>query len=98
MKQERAWGLKTRLDTVHAGRLHAGSMNWGLRRVFRFGSRAGGCGFGSGAGGLFAAMVGAGILLAIFANGDAFGAGDPNLGWIEVRSAHFVVASNAGEK
>jgi Flp pilus assembly protein TadD len=28
----------------------------------------------------------------------AFGAGDPNLGWIEVRSAHFVVSTNAGEK
>ena len=28
----------------------------------------------------------------------ASGAGDPNLGWIEVRSPHFVVASNAGEK
>ena len=28
----------------------------------------------------------------------ALGAGDPNQGWIEVRSPHFVVASNAGEK
>ena len=28
----------------------------------------------------------------------AWGAGDPNLGWIEVRSPHFVVSSNAGEK
>jgi Flp pilus assembly protein TadD len=28
----------------------------------------------------------------------AVGAGDPNLGWIEVRSPHFVVSSNAGEK
>jgi tetratricopeptide (TPR) repeat protein len=28
----------------------------------------------------------------------AFGSSDPNQGWIEVRSAHFVVASNAGEK
>lgn len=30
--------------------------------------------------------------------GAALGAGDPNLGWIEVRSPHFVVSSNAGEK
>jgi len=28
----------------------------------------------------------------------ACAAGDPNVGWIEVRSPHFVVASNAGEK
>jgi hypothetical protein len=28
----------------------------------------------------------------------AFGASDPNQGWIEVRSPHFVVVSNAGEK
>jgi tetratricopeptide (TPR) repeat protein len=28
----------------------------------------------------------------------ALGASDPNQGWIEVRSPHFVVASNAGEK
>jgi tetratricopeptide (TPR) repeat protein len=28
----------------------------------------------------------------------ALGAGDPNLGWIEVRSPHFLVATNAGEK
>ena len=28
----------------------------------------------------------------------AFAAGDPNLGWIEVRSAHFVVSTNSGEK
>jgi tetratricopeptide (TPR) repeat protein len=28
----------------------------------------------------------------------ALGAGDPNVGWIEVRSAHFVVSTNAGEK
>jgi Flp pilus assembly protein TadD len=28
----------------------------------------------------------------------AFGATDPNQGWIEVRSPHFVVSSNAGEK
>jgi hypothetical protein len=28
----------------------------------------------------------------------AFGAADPNQGWIEVRSPHFVVSSNAGEK
>ncbi len=27
-----------------------------------------------------------------------WGSGDPNQGWTEVRSAHFVVASNAGEK
>ena len=30
--------------------------------------------------------------------GGAWGAGDPNLGWVEVRSPHFVVSSNAGEK
>ena len=30
--------------------------------------------------------------------GCAFGASDPNQGWIEVRSAHFVVSTNAGEK
>jgi tetratricopeptide (TPR) repeat protein len=36
--------------------------------------------------------------LAVLVNADTFGAGDPNLGWIEVRSPHFVVASNAGEK
>src|SRR6266481_42904 len=46
----------------------------------------------------FAAIVGFAIFLATLANADAFGAGDPNLGWIEVRSPHFVVASNAGEK
>jgi tetratricopeptide (TPR) repeat protein len=28
----------------------------------------------------------------------ASGAGDPNQGWVEVRSAHFVVSSNAGER
>src|SRR5260370_42005592 len=28
----------------------------------------------------------------------ALGASDPNQGWIEVRSPHFVVSSNAGEK
>src|SRR6267143_919284 len=28
----------------------------------------------------------------------ALGASDPNHGWIEVRSPHFVVSSNAGEK
>jgi tetratricopeptide (TPR) repeat protein len=28
----------------------------------------------------------------------AFGAGDPNDGWVEVRSAHFVVSSNAGDR
>src|SRR5260221_11918376 len=28
----------------------------------------------------------------------ASGAGAPNAGWVEVRSAHFVVSSNAGEK
>src|ERR1700730_14781343 len=28
----------------------------------------------------------------------ALGAGDPNVGWIEVRSAHFVVSSNAGDR
>jgi Flp pilus assembly protein TadD len=27
-----------------------------------------------------------------------FAAGDPNLGWIEVRSPHFVVSTNSGEK
>lgn len=43
-------------------------------------------------------MAGAAIFLAILANADAFGASDPNQGWIEVRSPHFVVASNAGEK
>src|SRR6266436_5520188 len=45
-----------------------------------------------------ASAAGVAILLAILANADAFGASDPNLGWIEVRSPHFVVASNAGEK
>ena len=29
---------------------------------------------------------------------NVFGANDPNQGWVEVRSAHFVVSSNAGEK
>jgi Flp pilus assembly protein TadD len=29
---------------------------------------------------------------------DAWGANDPNQGWVEVRSPHFVVSSNAGEK
>ncbi len=38
------------------------------------------------------------ILVAILVHADAFGASDPNQGWIEVRSPHFVVASNAGEK
>jgi tetratricopeptide (TPR) repeat protein len=28
----------------------------------------------------------------------ALGAGDPNEGWVEVRSAHFVVSSNAGDR
>ena len=46
----------------------------------------------------WAAMAGVATLLAIVARAEAFGAGDPNLGWIEVRSPHFVVASNAGEK
>jgi Protein of unknown function (DUF1570) len=36
--------------------------------------------------------------LAVLACCGAFGAGDPNQGWIEVRSAHFVVSTNAGEK
>src|SRR5579864_7672327 len=34
----------------------------------------------------------------LLACGIALGGGDPNLGWIEVRSPHFVVSSNAGEK
>ncbi|MCU1241064.1 MAG: hypothetical protein JWO71_1790 [Candidatus Acidoferrum typicum] len=38
------------------------------------------------------------MFLAILVNAEAFGASDPNQGWIEVRSPHFVVASNAGEK
>jgi tetratricopeptide (TPR) repeat protein len=37
-------------------------------------------------------------LAALSLCGAAFGAGDPNQGWIEVRSPHFVVSSNAGEK
>jgi len=45
-----------------------------------------------------AIAAGVAILLAMLANVNAFGANDPNLGWIEVRSPHFVVASNAGEK
>src|SRR6266404_4337277 len=45
-----------------------------------------------------ATAAGGAIFLAILANAGAFGASDPNLGWIEVRSPHFVVASNAGEK
>ena len=36
--------------------------------------------------------------LTIFCCARAFGSGDPNLGWVEVRSAHFVVSTNAGEK
>jgi Flp pilus assembly protein TadD len=36
--------------------------------------------------------------LAILACSGALGAGDPNQGWVEVRSAHFVVSTNAGEK
>jgi tetratricopeptide (TPR) repeat protein len=36
--------------------------------------------------------------LAILPCSGAFGASDPNQGWIEVRSAHFVVSTNAGEK
>jgi Flp pilus assembly protein TadD len=36
--------------------------------------------------------------LAILPCCGAFGASDPNQGWIEVRSAHFVVSTNAGEK
>jgi tetratricopeptide (TPR) repeat protein len=43
-------------------------------------------------------MAGIAILLTILAHAEGFGAGDPNQGWIEVRSPHFVVASNAGEK
>jgi tetratricopeptide (TPR) repeat protein len=43
-------------------------------------------------------MAGVAISLAILARAEAFGASDPNQGWIEVRSPHFVVASNAGEK
>jgi Flp pilus assembly protein TadD len=38
------------------------------------------------------------IFLATGASASAFGASDPNQGWIEVRSPHFVVASNAGER
>jgi len=36
--------------------------------------------------------------LAILCCAGVFGASDPNLGWVEVRSAHFVVSTNAGEK
>jgi len=46
----------------------------------------------------FTAVAGVAIFLVILAHADAFGASDPNQGWIEVRSPHFVVASNAGEK
>src|SRR5258708_33451259 len=46
----------------------------------------------------FAVVAGVAIFLAILADADVFGASDPNLGWIEVRSPHFVVASNAGER
>ena len=35
---------------------------------------------------------------ALFPCAGAFSATDPNQGWIEVRSPHFVVSSNAGEK
>jgi len=35
---------------------------------------------------------------AVLACASAFGTSDPNQGWIEVRSPHFVVSSNAGEK
>jgi hypothetical protein len=42
--------------------------------------------------------VQAGALLLLFAPGAAARTGDANQNWVEVRSAHFVVASNAGEK
>src|SRR5690242_1218264 len=45
-----------------------------------------------------AAVAGTPFALAVLFHAVAFGASDPNQGWIEVRSAHFVVASNAGEK
>ncbi len=37
-------------------------------------------------------------VLAILPCSGALAAGDPNRGWIEVRSAHFAVSTNAGEK
>jgi len=37
-------------------------------------------------------------LATLFPCTGALGASDPNQGWIEVRSPHFVVSSNAGEK
>ncbi len=65
-------------------------MTSGLRRRSEFAAIAGVL--------TWVAMAGVAIFLAILAHADAFGAGDPNLGWIEVRSPHFVVASNAGER
>jgi len=36
--------------------------------------------------------------VALLLCGAGFAAGDPNVGWIEVRSSHFLVYSNAGER
>lgn len=44
----------------------------------------------------FAAL--AGLEVALWGACPGFCASDPNVGWIEVRSPHFTVASNAGEK
>src|SRR5579863_3498271 len=48
-----------------------------------------------GLGGAIAAVM---AVLGLLAGTAVRGASDPNLGWIEVRSPHFVVSSNAGEK
>jgi Flp pilus assembly protein TadD len=37
-------------------------------------------------------------MVALLLCGAGFAAGDPNVGWIEVRSPHFLVYSNAGER
>src|SRR5258706_10862013 len=65
-------------------------MTRGLRRVLTFAAMTGVA--------RCAATVGVAIFLAVLADASAFGTSDPNQGWIEVRSSHFVVASNAGEK
>jgi len=36
--------------------------------------------------------------VALLLCGAGFAASDPNVGWIEVRSPHFLVFSNAGER
>ena len=42
--------------------------------------------------------VGLALFAALLPCAGAVGASDPNQGWVEVRSPHFVVSSNAGEK